>query len=228
MDPKQRLGELKVEWAGCTKCHLSKLRHRSQDMVFGQGSSTADVVVVTDAPTRHDMANGGVLSTEDGALIQSIFQDAGAPLNKIYVTSVVGCHPYIILPATESTPEERRPREPEKQEIEACRPRLTSIIYTVDPRIIVALGVVAWKALVPAKNRLRDRTAQEIAGELYEAMIPGVHCEIPYPVLGLLSAKQIHDNPSTALHGPVASSVVAMRNVTAYVNYLKAQESKNV
>jgi len=174
------------------------------------------------------MANGGVLSTEDGVVIQSIFRDANVKLNNLYVTSVVACHPYVTLPATEDTPEEQRPRAPEKAEIEACRKRLESIIYTVDPYLVVALGLIAWKTLVPAKRRERDRTVQEIAGELYEATIPGVHHTLTYPVLGLLSAKQIHDNPSTAIHGPAKSSTSAVYNVNAYIELLKAQEKKHV
>ncbi len=224
MDAKKRLQTLKEDWQDCRACDLGKLRPNSHCSVFGSGEHNADVMIITDAPTAADMGNGGVLTTADGVALQAIIKEAGLPLKRVYVTSLVGCYPYVVLPATDTEPETKRPRSPNKTEIQACQDRLHKMVYAVDPRLIVALGETVWHALVPSSKRA-ERTIADAAGVLYTMPVKGQAYTIEYPVLAVLSIKQIIGNPSTAVHGPTTATTVFIHDALKYVNWLKAKET---
>jgi len=193
--------------------------------VFGSGAYNADYLIIVDSPSAEDVEQGVLLSGEEGELVEDMLCRAGIdPMKNTFYTSVVGCHPYVLIPATDDSPERVQSRSPDKPEVEACRPRLEKIIYLVDPRIIVAMGDVAWKAVVPGKLRGRHKTISTAAGELFEVWVPGVLRQIRYPCMATLSPKQLVANPSSAAHGPISTTIEALMRASRYVNTLKKKE----
>jgi len=225
MDAQNRLRVLRDKWMGCTKCSLSKIRNNAS-IVFGAGPYNADFLVLTDSPTKEDIQTGVTLSGDAGQLVEDMLDKAGIdPLREVFRTSLVACRPYVILPATDNTPEREQERRPDKTEIAACLPRVHEIIYLVDPRIIIAMGDDPWKVLVSTKNRGPHKTISTAAGELFDAWLPGRLRPIRYPVLATVSPKQLIANPSAAAHGPIATTIEAFMKAATYVRMIKKEES---
>lgn len=226
MDAQKKLRVLRDKWMGCTKCGLSKLRGNAS-VVFGAGPYNADFLVLMDAPTIEDVEQGVLLCGEAGQLVEDMLLKAEiSPTKDVFQTSLVGCRPYVVIPATDDMPERQQDRGPDKSEIDTCWPRVQEIIYLVDPRIIIAMGDEAWKALVATKARGPHTTISSAAGELFETWVPGRLRPVRYPVLATLAPKHLIQNPSVAAHGPIASTIEAFMKAARYVNLLKKDESK--
>lgn len=225
MDAQKKLRVLRDKWLGCTKCTLAKLRGDAE-IVFGAGPYNADFLVLTEAPTEDDVQDGVLLSGEEGFLVEDMLKKASIdPVRDVFRISLVACRPYVVLPATEDTPERTQGRTPDKTEMEACWPRLEETIYLVDPRIIIAMGAEPWKALVSTKHRGSHTKISTAAGELFDTWVAGRLRSVRYPVLATFSSKQLVANPSAAAHGPIATTIEAFMKASQYVNYLKKEES---
>jgi len=136
--------------AACTWCALCAGRTRS---VFGQGSLSADWMVVGDAPDADDDAAGAPFAGPAGQLLDNMLaalrlsRGEASRASHVYVTPSVKCRP----PAG---------RMPEPGEIERCRPYLAREVGLVQPRLIIAMGRVAVQAVVGSAEptaRLRGR-----------------------------------------------------------------------
>jgi len=224
MDAQKSLRVLRDKWAGCTKCGLAQLRGGAP-VIFGAGHFRSDFLLIVDAPTSEDLSDGVLLSGEPGQLVEDMLTQAGIdPAKNVFRTALVGCRPFVVLPATDDTPERQQDRHPDKTEIETCSPRLMESIYLVDPRVIITMGDEAWKSIVPPKNRNKKNTIAQAAGELFEISLPGRTRSITYPVLATLSPAQIVANPSQAAHGPITTTIEAFMRIRLYVETLKKDE----
>lgn len=156
------LGAIVEEWGNCTKCPLHETR---RTIVLGEGPQNADIVIVGEAPGKVEDETGKPFRGASGAVLDEKLEIAGIDRDKIFITNAVACHP----------PEDR---DPEPEEIAACRPRLLETIYIVDPILIIAMGAVAAKALTGKAQKITSKR-----GEILTISIPGIVDEVQYPVL---------------------------------------------
>jgi len=219
-----KLKVLRDKWIGCTKCGLCKLR-QSPDIVFGSGPYDADFLLLTDAPGEYDVECGTLLMGEEGQLVEDMLSKSNINPSKIFRVSVVGCRPYVVVPETENSPERIQDRSPRKEEIDACWTRVQEIIYLVDPRIIIAMGDEAFRALVHVKSRSRHKSTSTAVGDLFDAWVPGRLRAVRYPVIATLSPRQLVANPSAAAHGPIATTLDAFMKASKYVSTIKKEET---
>jgi len=122
----------------CRRCRLHESRSR---IVFGDGNPQAKVVFVGEGPGAEEDAQGipfvgraGQLLTQ---MIENTAQREGIPLKRadVYICNVVKCRP----------PNNRTPRP---DEIETCSPFLFRQLEVIRPKVIVALGATAARALL--------------------------------------------------------------------------------
>jgi len=227
MDHRKELRVIKENWNGCSRCGLYEFRSVSCPVV-GVGTADADYLFVLEAPTKQDMKAGKPLSGEDGDVFRRLLEGSEIPMKSVYTTTVVGCQPFVVLPATEDAPARSQDRLPNAEEVDACKERIRQIIYAVDPRVIIAMGNNAWKSLVPTKGRGRINTVAEAAGNMYETEIPGRFPGgrmLRYPVLATLSLEQVMSNPSVAEHAPITSTMEALLRLHKYTTWLKKAEA---
>ncbi|MDX1621137.1 MAG: uracil-DNA glycosylase [Nitriliruptorales bacterium] len=125
-------GELVEEASGCTKCRLSESRTQ---VVFGDGNEDADLLLIGDAPSRHDDLQGRPFAGGAGNVLRNAMKDVGIDPESVYLTTVVKCHP----PSS---------RQPQDDEIETCAPYLLEQIAHVDPEVIVTLGSTATRLVL--------------------------------------------------------------------------------
>ena len=130
-----------------------------------------------------------------------------------------------MLPPIDDQPEQIRDRDPSTEEVDECRPRLDALIYALDPRLIFAVGQVAWKTLVKPKDRGGHNVLSDAAGELTSTYVMGKVRPVRYAVMPLLPPKQIIANPTSADHGPIATTLEALIRARTYVNMLKKDEA---
>jgi uracil-DNA glycosylase family 4 len=118
--------------AGCPRCKLSGSRTR---IVFGAGNPGADLMFVGEAPGREEDEQGLPFVGAAGQLLTKIIEAMGTTRDDVYIVNTVKCRP----------PENRNP---EPDEVAACRPFLEEQIRLVAPRVIVTLGTFAAQAIL--------------------------------------------------------------------------------
>lgn len=129
---KKRLEELHNDIRRCTRCPLYKTRTNA---VPGEGSITADVMFVGEAPGVREDESGRPFVGRSGELLTSMLQEIGLSRDIVFITSILKSRP-------------PKNRTPTQAEIGACRPFLERQIEIINPRIIVLLGGVAISSLI--------------------------------------------------------------------------------
>jgi uracil-DNA glycosylase len=134
-----------AEAAGCTRCRLHQSRTQ---VVFGQGDPHADLMFVGEAPGFHEDRQGIPFVGPSGQLLNRLLEGIGLRRQDVYIANVVKSRP-------------PQNRDPQPDEIAACRPWLDAQIRLVDPKVVVTLGNFAAKTLLETTTgitRLRGQT----------------------------------------------------------------------
>jgi uracil-DNA glycosylase family 4 len=127
------LGRLQTRAMSCVKCaELARCRH---NVVFGVGNPRAELMFVGEAPGRDEDLEGEPFVGRAGELLTRIIQAMGLKRGEVYIANVIKCRP----------PQNRTPLP---EEVENCLPYLVAQIELIRPRVIVALGAVALRALL--------------------------------------------------------------------------------
>lgn len=213
------------EWAGCTRCKLAKTREENSESVcVGNGSVNPRIMLVLDQPTVSDTFNGGyMLGGDSSDLLLDLLDAAKIPKEHVFVTSLLGCRAYNVVPATEHERERVVDRLPEKDELEACGERLHRLVYAADPRLIVAMGDITWKTLVPRAQR-ESKDISTACGDLFQMQIPGRERTLTYPIIAAYSLRQINTNPNSATKGPLNATITALVRAGMYVDWVTKRE----
>jgi DNA polymerase len=143
--PEEALQAIRAEIGDCTRCKLHRLGRRQ--IVFGVGNPSADLMFVGEAPGADEDIQGIPFVGRAGQLLTKIIEAIGLSRNDVYIANVIKCRP----------PENRNP---EPDEVETCEPFLFQQIDRIQPKVIVALGTFAAKALLKTQDpisRLRGR-----------------------------------------------------------------------
>jgi DNA polymerase len=138
------LAALEKELAGCPRCKLSKTR---TNIVFGQGSPKAELMFVGEAPGRDEDEQGLAFVGRAGQLLTKIIEAMGLKREDVFIANVLKCRP-------------PNNRNPEPDEVAACRPFLNEQIRLIGPKVIVTLGTFAAQAILETDEpigRLRGR-----------------------------------------------------------------------
>ena len=144
-DPASALRVIRTDLGDCTRCKLHGLGRRQ--IVFGVGNPEADLMFVGEAPGRDEDEQGIPFVGRAGQLLTKIIEAIGLKREDVYIANVIKCRP----------PENRNP---EPDEVETCEPFLFQQIDTIKPKVIVALGTFAARALLRTLDpisRLRGR-----------------------------------------------------------------------
>ncbi len=223
-DKKVRLEQLREVWQGCKLCDLHKVRGK-KPTVFGAGNPDADILIITEAPSKDDMMVCAPHSSDMGWVLSDHLMEAKIDPDSVYRMTLVGCRPFVIIPATDDEKEHEQDFPPQTASVESCRPRVDKIIYTVDPMLIITMGAVAWKALVPPRSRDGKKSIADAAGLYFNGEVAGKTRTVIYPVLALESLHTIAENPSSAEHGITFTTIRHLNAAQHYVQWLK-QETK--
>ena len=144
--PERRtLRMLKTAARTCRACDLWR---DATQTVFGEGSASADVMLVGEQPGNEEDLSGHPFVGPAGRLLDEALEQAGIDRSRTYVTNVVKHFKW------EPRGKRRIHAKPKAGEIGACRPWLDAEIAAVRPRVIVCLGATAAKALLGASFKV--------------------------------------------------------------------------
>ena len=139
------LAAVRADIGDCTRCKLHTLGRRQ--VVFGVGNPNADLMFVGEAPGADEDIQGEPFVGRAGQLLTKIIEAIGLSRSDVYIANVIKCRP-------------PQNRNPEQDEVDTCEPFLFRQIDVIEPKVIVALGTFAARALLRTLDpisRLRGR-----------------------------------------------------------------------
>jgi uracil-DNA glycosylase family 4 len=143
--PQEALRSIRQDIGDCRRCKLASGRTH---IVFGVGNPDAAVMFVGEGPGEDEDRKGEPFVGRAGQLLTEIITNGmGLRRSDVYIANVVKCRP----PGN---------RNPEPDEIAACKPFLLSQIDAVAPKVVVALGKFAAHTLLDTTlpiSKLRGR-----------------------------------------------------------------------
>ena len=157
------LRELSVVAATCRQCALCEGR---QQVVFGSGEVTAELMFVGEGPGAQEDRQGLPFVGPAGALLTRIIEAIDLQRDDVYIANIVKCRP-------------PRNRDPLPEEVAACRGYLERQIELIQPRVLVALGRVAAQTLLGS-----DEPLGRMRGSWYQVL--GVPTRVTYHPAALL------------------------------------------
>jgi DNA polymerase len=162
------LAKLRTASKGCQGCDLFKVGTQT---VFGEGPSTAHVMVVGEQPGDMEDRAGRPFVGPSGKLLDRAFDQAGIARDDVYVTNAVKHFKW----AKNARTTRRIHKTPNAAEIRACLPWLQHEIAIIKPRVIICLGATAAKALLGRTFSVMKKRGLPIASDLAPAVFATVH-----------------------------------------------------
>src|SRR3954464_332050 len=136
---KKSLKELRNEAKGCQNCTLWA---NATQTVFGAGDPHARVMLVGEQPGDEEDKKGLPFVGPAGRLLDRALEAAGVERDHLYVTNAVKHFKW------QARGKRRLHKTPAQREVDACHQWLEGEIETVKPRVIVALGATAARAVI--------------------------------------------------------------------------------
>ncbi|MDR6633789.1 DNA polymerase [Phyllobacterium sp. 1468] len=157
------LEELREQLAAFDGCNL---KFTAKNLVFADGNPAAPIMFVGEAPGREEDLEGIPFIGRSGQLLDRMFAAIGFDRTNVYIANTIPWRP----PGN---------RTPTPLETEICRPFFERQIELVNPRLLVALGGPAAKALTNATEgilRLRGNwKAHLTASGIQIPVMPTLH-----------------------------------------------------
>jgi len=147
LGPEDALAAQERALQGCRRCKLCEGR---STIVFGSGNPKAELIVIGEGPGADEDAQGLPFVGRAGQLLTKMLESVQLSRDEVYITNAVLCRP----PGN---------RNPEAEELAACRPFLDAKLSTIQPKVVLSLGSVATQALLQTKEaigKLRGRMHQ--------------------------------------------------------------------
>ncbi|HCC84193.1 MAG TPA: uracil-DNA glycosylase [Candidatus Pacebacteria bacterium] len=103
------------------------LAPRAENIVPGEGSPTAEILLIGEAPGFHESVEHRPFVGVSGKLLRKTLTEAGFPPESVFISNIIKARP----------PENR---DPTPEEIAAYKPFLDREIDLINPKLIVTLG----------------------------------------------------------------------------------------
>ena len=123
---------IRTEALTCTKCRLAQGRTQ---VVWADGNLDSDVCIIGEAPGFNEDKQGIPFVGAAGQLLDKMLADIDLDRSTVAIVNVIKCRP----PGN---------RDPQPDEIEACRPYLSAQLNHMRPAVIITLGNFATKFIL--------------------------------------------------------------------------------
>ena len=163
---RRSLPQLREAAASCQGCGLYR---NATQTVFGEGSRTAEVVLVGEQPGDREDIQGKPFVGPAGRILGESLDEAGIDPRKAYITNVVKHFKFT------RRGKRRIHKRPAAEEIQACLPWLDAELQTVKPKALVCLGATAAQALLGRQFRVTQHRGEFVESELAPVVMATVH-----------------------------------------------------
>lgn len=143
--------ELVQEINACQRCTLAQKRTHA---VPGEGSITADIMFIGEAPGYYEDQQGRPFVGRAGQVLNDLLAAIGLKREDVYITNMLKCRP----------PENR---DPLQDEITACGGYLDRQIKLIAPKVIVTLGRFSFGKFFPGEAISKARGTPRKWGDLW-------------------------------------------------------------
>jgi uracil-DNA glycosylase len=133
---------------------------QATNLVPGEGSHTADVMLVGEAPGASEDKQGRPFVGRAGKLLDQLLAEAGLAREDVFITNVVKARP----------PGNRDPRAPE---VAHHMPWLEQQLALIRPRVVIPLGRHALAHFAPGEKISEVHGRLLVAGE--RRLVPWLH-----------------------------------------------------
>jgi DNA polymerase len=151
---RTRSGELEFlsQYRVCSKCSLAEDPENYPVVYRGKPS---DIALIGEAPGKQERIEGKPFVGPAGVLLDKIFEAVGIDTEDMFITNVVWCRP--VAPYGSG----RENFTPKVEQIKKCWPSTLDLLARVQPKIIIACGLPALKAITGMSSpRMRDYEGQ--------------------------------------------------------------------
>jgi uracil-DNA glycosylase len=142
-DKLTALRRIEAEAKACTRCRLS---HSRTQVVPGVGPADARIMFIGEAPGFYEDKQGEPFVGPAGQFLNELLSQIGLERKDVYITNVVKCRP-------------PQNRDPQPDEIDACRDWLDQQINCIKPPVVVTISRYAMARWFP------DKKISEIHGQ---------------------------------------------------------------
>lgn len=138
-DKATALAALREPGVRCCRCDLCATRTQ---VVFGEGSPHATLVIIGEGPGEGEDKSGHPFFGRAGQMLNQLLEEARIARDEIWITNTVKCRP------TVQNGKRLANRPPRVPEIKACAIWRTGELEILKPPVVCCLGAVAAKAIV--------------------------------------------------------------------------------
>lgn len=128
--------------AAAQTCRACPLYANATQAVFGEGPSSASLVLIGEQPGDAEDLSGHPFVGPAGAVLEKALEEAGIPRKSVYLTNAVKHFSW------EPRGKRRIHKKPRVSEIKACHPWLGAELTRVKPKVIVCMGTSAVQSLL--------------------------------------------------------------------------------
>lgn len=162
--------------AHCQACDLWK---NATQTVFGEGSRTAEVMLVGEQPGDNEDLAGKPFVGPAGRILDEALTAAGIDRDEVFITNAVKHFKW------RAAGKRRLHEKPNRGEIAACRLWLDAEITILKPQVLVCLGATAAQALIAPSFKVTQQRGRLIPSSLAPHVMATVH---PSSILRMPSA----------------------------------------
>jgi uracil-DNA glycosylase len=145
------LAQVATEVRGCLKCRLSQTRTHA---VPGEGPENARVLFIGEGPGASEDRQGRPFVGASGRYLEELLATIHLRREDVYITNVVKCRP----------PENR---DPQPDEIMACRNYLERQLALITPDVIATLGRFSMERFFPGQSITRIHGQARRVGDVF-------------------------------------------------------------
>ena len=135
-EKRRALGLIAKQVSMCKDCGLCKGRTNG---VPGEGNPDADIVFIGEGPGFYEDQQGRPFVGASGKFLDELLAGIGLDRRKVFICNVVKCRP-------------PQNRDPQPDEIEACKKYLDEQLSVIEPKVIVTLGRHSMQRYFPGEG----------------------------------------------------------------------------
>ncbi|MFC1780250.1 uracil-DNA glycosylase [Patescibacteria group bacterium] len=120
----------------CKKCNKCNLRADATQVVPGDGNPKADIMFIGEGPGANEDKEGIPFCGAAGKFLDEMLGSIGIQRNDVYITNMIRCRP----PGN---------RDPQDDEIKACKSWTNGLIKIIKPKVFVLLGRFSMAKFFP-------------------------------------------------------------------------------
>lgn len=163
MPYEEEMESIEKEIKECKRCELWKTR---TNPVVGEGSLSARILFVGEAPGYYEDLEGRPFVGKAGKVLDELLESAGLQRNEVYIANVLKCRP-------------QGNRNPATGEIRACTPYLDAQLEIIKPEVIATLGNFSLSYIFDKFGLKKDKISKMHGKEFNVSTIAGIKKIIP-------------------------------------------------